>query len=133
MSTKTFVSDLVNAATDASSYTSLDPTSHRSGTYTLGGLTVLNLDKTPEKGTSARNLSEISSTKYPGGETAVRMQVVLNPENFKEAVIGIIPWDKSPAGLNLRSTQTERMELVQKFRALYAVSEAIRMVTESTK
>ncbi len=130
---KTFVSDLVNSAADASSYTSLDPGTHRSGTYTLGGIAVLNLDNAKNKGNApARTLSEISAAKYPGGETAERMHVVLNPENYSKAVIGVIPWDKSPAGLNLRSSQDDRTDLVKQFRALYAVSEAVRM-TAGTK
>lgn len=125
---KTYVNDLINSATDASSYVSLDPNSHRGSSHTLGGVTVLNLDNAPNKGTTpARALSEISPNKYGSGNSAERMQVVLNPENYDRAVVGVISWDKCPAGLNLRSTQPERGELVTKFRALYAVSEAIRL------
>ncbi len=116
-----YVSDLINSAADASAFCSLDRTAHRSGTYPLGGVVIMNLDKAADKGGQSRELS----SKNPGGENAERLNVVLNKDNFDGAVAGVISWEKSPAGLSLRSQDKERADLVNKFRSLYVVSEAI--------
>lgn len=130
---KTFGHDLLNAARDATGYVSMDPGAHKSPAHTLGVTMVVNLDHAKNKGTGPiTRLSEKFASKYPGGQQAERMQIQLDSANFKQAIIGTIEWDKAPAALNLRPPpkDAERIELIQKFRALYAVDEALRMISE---